>query len=99
MSAATSSGQLLELDARRRVTLGKLAHHDRYTARLMSNGSILLEPAVVVTADEAAMIRTPEFIAMLQRRINDINNGAGVPVDLDELRAELAALDDIDNDD
>jgi hypothetical protein len=42
------SGQLVELDSRRRVSLGKLAAHDRYLVRVESDGTIVLTPAQVV---------------------------------------------------
>ena len=96
--SSAAAGTLLELDARRRITLGRLANHDRYTARVMPNGSILLEPAVVVSADEAAMMQNPEFVEMIRQRIADTKGGAGQPISLEEIRAKLADLGDDEND-
>ena len=93
-----AAGPLLEVDNRRRVTLGRLATHDRYTARVMVNGSILLEPAIVISADEAAVLHDPEFIAMIKQRVVDMQNGAGDILTQEEIRAQLAALDDVDDD-
>ncbi len=45
-------GVLIELDDRRRATLGKLASHDRYLARELPDGAVFLEPAVVLTVTE-----------------------------------------------
>lgn len=41
---------LLEVDSRGRVSIGKIARHRRYLARVEPGGVIVLEPAVVVPA-------------------------------------------------
>jgi hypothetical protein len=51
------SPSLLEVDARRRVSLGALAEHDRYLASLEEDGTIVLTPAVVMPAAEARLHR------------------------------------------
>lgn len=47
-------GLLIELDARNRASLGKLARHRRYLANLQPDGTIVLTPARIVPAKEAA---------------------------------------------
>lgn len=57
---------ILELDDRRRVSLGKLAEHSRYLVRKEDDGTLILEPAVVLTAFEARVLGSPEMIAKLR---------------------------------
>ena len=55
---------LLELDARRRVSLGTLAKHNRYLAAVTADGTITLTPAVVLPLNAAkdieAFLSNPE---------------------------------------
>ena len=43
---------LIELDERRRVSLGKIGHHSRYLVREEPDGTLIFEPAVVLTEAE-----------------------------------------------
>lgn len=45
---------LIELDARGRASLGKLARHRRYLAHVEPDGKIVLTPARIVPAEEVA---------------------------------------------
>ena len=56
---------LVELDSRRRLSLGKLATSDRYLVREESGGVLVLEPAVVVTAAQARLDARPDLMAKL----------------------------------
>ncbi len=47
-----TSEMFVELDGRRRASLGQLAKHDRYLARLHPDGVITLEPVVLVPVSE-----------------------------------------------
>lgn len=47
---------LLEMDGRGRVSLGKLSDARRFLARAEPDGSILLTPAVVMSAHEVALL-------------------------------------------
>ncbi|WP_139809717.1 hypothetical protein [Mycobacterium avium] len=58
---------VIEVDSRRRISLGKLGHHDTYLATEQSDGTIVLEPAIILTAAEHAYVRNTE----LQRQIED----------------------------
>ena len=51
--------QLVELDSRRQVALGRLGNpeHDRYLVTEYADGTLVLAPAVVMTAHEAALSR------------------------------------------
>lgn len=58
---------MIEVDSRRRISLGKLGHHDKYLATEQVDGTIVLEPAVILSAAELAYLRNPS----LQRQIED----------------------------
>jgi hypothetical protein len=48
--------KLLEIDGRRRISLGALAHHNYYFAEEQDDGVIVLTPAVVMPAARAEQI-------------------------------------------
>ena len=52
--------QLVELDSRRRISLGQLARHDRYIVTQEPDGTLVLTPAVVMADPEYA--RWSEFM-------------------------------------
>jgi len=56
---------LVEVDARRRVSLGKIATHDRYLVREEADGVLVLEPAVVVSAAQARLNARPDVAAAI----------------------------------
>lgn len=58
----------VELDARRRASFGKLGNseHGRYRVTEFENGAMLLEPAVLITEHELALLRNPEVLAQVQ---------------------------------
>ena len=62
------TSQLVELDARRRVALGRLgnAEHNRYLVTEHSKGTLVFTPAVVMTAHEAALLRHPELVEQIE---------------------------------
>lgn len=64
---------LIELDARRRVALGKFGkpEHTRYLVTEHPDGSLLLTPAVVMTVHEAALLRNPELVAQIEEDLAD----------------------------
>lgn len=59
---------VIELDDRRRAPLGKLGRreHRRYLARSFPDGTIVLEPAVVISQAQLALYQRPDIIAALQ---------------------------------
>ena len=50
---------LIELDARRRASLGRLGHHDRYLGHEEPDGTIILVPAVVMSEMQARFLANP----------------------------------------
>jgi len=50
----------LEVDARRRISLGALAEYDRYLADVEEDGTIVLTPAVVMSVAQARLNAAPQ---------------------------------------
>lgn len=61
-----SKSAVIELDDRRRASLGKFGRHDRYLIREQEDGTLILEPAVVLTEAEAAYLRNPTLVALIE---------------------------------
>lgn len=55
----------VEVDGRGRVSLGKTARSGTYRATAHSDGTIVLEPVVTLTAIELAIMRNPKLAADL----------------------------------
>jgi hypothetical protein len=53
MTDQPAQQRVLEVDGRRRISLGALAAHDRYIAEVAEDGTITLTPAVVLPAARA----------------------------------------------
>jgi hypothetical protein len=51
---------MLEVDSRRRISLGPLAVHDRYLVEVEEDGTIVLTPAVVMSAAQARLLAAGE---------------------------------------
>lgn len=47
---------MVELDERRRLSLGKVGRHTRYLVREETDGTLIFEPAVVMTEFEASVL-------------------------------------------
>jgi hypothetical protein len=58
---------VLEVDSRRRISLGSLAEHDRYLVDVDEDGTIVLTPAVVMSAAQARLLAA----AGTSRRIDE----------------------------
>jgi len=56
---------VVEVDSRRRISLGKSAKYERYVVREEPGGVLILEPAVIVTAAQARLNAMPELAAQL----------------------------------
>jgi len=63
--ATTMTSATVEVDSRGRLSLGKIAEAGTYRATSRSDGSIVLEPAVTLTATELAALRNPQVSADL----------------------------------
>lgn len=73
MTAAASYNApeiLVELDPRRRTTL-RLGHHERYLAHEEPDGTLVFRPAVIMTADEAALRGNPALVDRMDRSLRD----------------------------
>jgi len=56
----------VELDDRRRVSLGKVGRHSRYLVHEESDGTIILEPAVVLSEAEARFMANADLVAQIE---------------------------------
>jgi len=63
-STAETTGTLLDVDARGRISVGRLADAPHYLAR-KEGDTIVLEPAVIITAAQARLNQTPGLAARL----------------------------------
>jgi len=54
---------LIELDDRRRASLGKLGRHRRYLAHEEPDGTLVLTPATVMSEAQARLLAQPEVMA------------------------------------
>ena len=71
MTPATD--QIVEVDSRGRISLGRLGRSEtqRYLARVEDDGTIVLQPAVVVSAFEARALADPDFVARMRAAVAD----------------------------
>ena len=63
--------ELVEVDSRRRVTLGAHARHQRYLVTSEPDGTVILIPAVVLSEAEARFIRDPELVDKVKSDLAD----------------------------
>ena len=57
---------ILELDGRKRVTLGSMATAERYIVEVEADGTIVLTPAVVMSHMEAALLARPDILELVE---------------------------------
>jgi hypothetical protein len=57
---------LVELDERRRVSLGKIGRHSRYLVREEPDGTLIFEPAVVLTESERKYMANQALQAQIE---------------------------------
>jgi hypothetical protein len=69
--------QLVELDSRRRVALGRIgrSEHNCYLVDEQPDGTLVFTPAVVMTEHEAALLRNPELVAQIDADQTDPSRG------------------------
>jgi hypothetical protein len=75
MDERKETGVWLELDSRRRLSLGQIAKHDRYLAEIEEDGTIVLTPAVVMTEAEARLLAAPETAREIAEFLKDPTSG------------------------
>jgi hypothetical protein len=70
---ALLADHVVELDSRGRISLGRLgrAGTQRYLARVEDDGTIVLQPPVVVSAFEARLLANPALVARIQSGLAD----------------------------
>jgi hypothetical protein len=68
----TAVVEVVEVDSRRRISLGKFGRPEdtRYIVQEEEDGSITLTPAVVISAQEAKLLRHPELVQRIQQQID-----------------------------
>ena len=61
-------GVLIELDGRRRAYLGRvgLSRHTRYLAHTKEDGTIVMEPAVVMTEHDLWLAQRPDVLQNIE---------------------------------
>lgn len=64
---------IVELDDRRRPSLGKIGRHSRYLVREEDDGTLIWQPAVVMTEFEAALLSNPEVMGQIKASLADPN--------------------------
>jgi hypothetical protein len=64
---------LIELDERRRVSLGRLGRpeHRRYLAHEEPDGTLVLVPAVVMPESQARLLANPDLLEQIERTLAD----------------------------
>ena len=66
-------GTLATLDGRKRVSLAQVATTDTYLMFVEKNGRIILEPAVVMTEEERAILEDAAIRASVERSRKQAN--------------------------
>lgn len=61
----TPNSVLVELDDRRRLALGKIGRHSRYLVREESDGTLIFEPAIVMTEFEARFMARTDLVEQI----------------------------------
>lgn len=69
--ARQQEGTLIELDGRRRASLGRIGRHSRYLAFEEGDGTLVLRPAVVMTEAEARLHANPALVEHMVEAITD----------------------------
>ncbi len=64
---------LIELDERRRVSLGRLGRpeHRRYLAHEEPDGTLVLVPAVVMPESQARLLANSDLVEQIERTVAD----------------------------
>ncbi len=62
---------LVTVQGRGRITLGKLADHDRYLVHREPDGTLILEPAEVMSLTEARLLADRELLEVVAKNISN----------------------------
>lgn len=66
MMFGMSQPVVIEVDDRRRISLGKLGQHTRYLATELPDGTLMLEPAVLLSEAEYAYLQNTPLRAQIE---------------------------------
>lgn len=58
---------VVEVDSRRRVSLGKIGRHRRYLVHEEPDGTLIMEPATVLTEAEVRVMGAPGLLDRIER--------------------------------
>jgi len=75
----TDSAIMVELDEQRQLSLGKVGRHSRYLVREERDGTLIFEPAIVLTEFEARVLANEEIVAALRGSDNETGRGQRRP--------------------
>jgi len=75
----TTSAIMVELDEQRQLSLDKVGRHSRYLVREERDGTLIFEPAIVLTEFEARVLANEEIMAALRGRDNETDRGQRRP--------------------
>jgi len=75
----TDSAIMVELDEQRQLSLDKIGRHSRYLVREERDGTLIFEPAIVLTEFEARVLANEEIMAALRGRDNETDRGQRRP--------------------
>jgi hypothetical protein len=75
-----SATRVVELDHRRRISLGKIWRHSRYLVHEEDDGTIILQPAVVMNEAEARFMANAELVAQIEDNPPHSDRGHSRPV-------------------
>jgi hypothetical protein len=67
---------VLEVDSRRRISLGSLAEHDRYLVEVQEDGTIVLTPAVVMSAAQARLLMAVDTSERIEEFLDHPETGS-----------------------
>jgi hypothetical protein len=68
LKGASDDDDLLELDSRKRISLGKHAKHERYLVTDLDDGMLLLTPVIVLPVDHPVAMQLEQSMAAWKER-------------------------------
>ncbi len=89
--AEAPAPKVVEVDARGRLSIGRLVAPGLFLATVGADGSLLLEPAVVTTALEASLHANPELHRAITDRLDRLEEATPVTPDRRRSRTSQSA--------
>ncbi len=75
----STSAIMVELDEQRQLSLDKIGRHSRYLVREERDGTLVFEPAIVLTEFEARVFANEEIMSALRGSDNETDRGQRRP--------------------